>query len=122
MWSFVRARMRSFQYAFQGIADTIRSQPNAWIHLTAVVVVSIAGAWVELERWEWVAIVLCFALVLGAEACNTAIEHLTDLVSPDYHPLAGRAKDAAAAAVLFLAIGTVLVAVLIFWPYFNKSS
>ncbi len=119
MWQFITARVRSFKYAFQGIADLFRSQPNAWIHVTAVVVVTIAGIAVGLKTWEWAVIVLCFSMVLSAEACNTALEHLTNLVSPAYHPLAGKTKDAAAAAVLILALGSVIIAILIFLPYLD---
>jgi diacylglycerol kinase (ATP) len=42
------------------------------------------------------------ALVLSLEILNSAIEALVDLASPDIHPLAKIAKDAAAGAV-FLA-------------------
>ena len=62
------------------------------------------------------AVALCITLVLSMEAVNTAIEHLTNLVSPDFHPLAGKAKDVAAAAVLLSAMGSVLVAAIIFLP------
>ena len=51
-----------------------------------------------------------------AEAFNTALEFLTDLVSPDYHELAGKTKDVAAGAVLFMAIGAAIVGFLIFFP------
>jgi diacylglycerol kinase len=68
---------------------------------------------------EWVALVICIVLVLALEAVNTALEYLTDLVSPEYHPLAGKAKDVAAAAVLIAAIGAVWVGILIFMPYLS---
>lgn len=66
---------------------------------------------------EWLAVILCFALVIGLEAVNTALEYLTDLVSPDYHPLAGKTKDVAAAAVLIAALGAVAVGLLVFVPH-----
>jgi diacylglycerol kinase (ATP) len=47
---------------------------------------------------------------------NTALERLTDLVSPGFHPLAGMAKDIAAGAVLLAAVGAVLVGVILFGP------
>jgi len=56
------------------------------------------------------------ALVLALGAVNTALEYLTDLVSPDRHPLAGKAKDVAAAAVLLAATGAVVVGLIIFLP------
>ena len=56
------------------------------------------------------------ALVLSAEAMNTAVEFVVDLVSPHYHPLAGKAKDVAAAAVLLAAFGAVIIGLIIFLP------
>lgn len=113
---FLRQRLRSFGYAFEGLFDLVRHHPNAQIHLLAIVVVTTAGFYWGLERWEWVAVVLCFALVLALEALNSAVEYLTDLASPDYHPLAKKAKDIAAAAVLIAAMGAVVVAALVFIP------
>jgi diacylglycerol kinase len=113
----LRRRIQSFGYAFQGLADLFRSQPNARIHAVATVVVAAAGWLFGISRLEWVAVVGCIALVLALEAVNTALEHLTDLVSPGQHPLAGRAKDVAAAAVLIGAIGAVVVAALVFVPH-----
>jgi len=55
-------------------------------------------------------------MVLAAEAFNTALENLTDLVSPDHHPLAGKAKDLAAGAVLLTAMCTAIVGTIIFLP------
>lgn len=109
-------RIKSFQYALQGIADLFRSQPNARIHLFVLICVLVAGFYFGLSATEWALIIICIAMVLAAEAANTALEYLTDLVSPDYHPLAGKAKDAAAASVLFLAIGAAIVGLIIFVP------
>ena len=61
--------------------------------------------------------VLCFALVLAAEGMNTAIERLVNLVSPEYHPIAGDVKDIAAGAVLICAIGAFITGLLVFLPY-----
>ena len=108
-------KIKSFYYAFRGIFDLLSGRhPNAMVHLLAIVVVTIAGFYVGLATWEWVTVILCFGLVLALEAVNSAIEYIVDLVSPDYHPLAGKAKDIAAGAVLIAAIVAVVVAVLIF--------
>ncbi len=113
----LKARLDSFRYAFKGIADLFRNTPNARIHLFVTCCVLIAGFFFGISRIEWCIIILCIALVLAAEAANTAIEYLTDLVSPEYHPLAGKTKDAAAAAVLLAAIGAAIVGIIIFAPY-----
>lgn len=108
--------MESFRYAFRGLVSLFRSQPNARIHLAVLAAVLAAGFLFEISRLEWLAVVVCAALVLSLEAVNTAVEHLTDLVSPGFHPLAGKAKDVAAAAVLVAALGSVVVGLLVFLP------
>jgi diacylglycerol kinase (ATP) len=76
-----------------------------------------AGFSAGLSRLEWCAIVLAMMAVWTAEALNTAIELVIDLTSPDMHPMAGRAKDVAAGAVLIAACGAVVVGVLVFAPH-----
>ena len=112
----LKKRVDSFRFAIQGLKELFRTQANAQIHLAATVLVVGAGLYFGISRLEWVAVVLCIALVIGSEALNTAVENLTDLVSPEHHPLAGKAKDVAAAAVLLAAIAAILVAALIFFP------
>jgi diacylglycerol kinase len=112
----LQKRFNSFRYAFRGLADLFRSQPNARIHLAAAVAVAGAGFYFRISGLEWVAIVFCIALVFALEAVNTALEYLTDLASPDFHPLAGKAKDVAAAAVLVGALGAAIAGAIIFLP------
>jgi len=55
--------------------------------------------------------------VWSAEAFNTALELLCELVSPEFHPLVGRAKDVAAGAVLIAAIGSAIVGAILLVPH-----
>ncbi len=73
-----------------------------------------AGAYFSVSLLEWCALVLAITLVWAAEGLNTALERLTDLVSPGFHPLAGKAKDIAAGAVLLASAGAFLVGLFIF--------
>lgn len=113
----LKKRIKSFGYAFKGIASLIRKEHNAWIHCTAIVLVTIAGFHFGITPTEWCIVVLCFGLVLAAEGFNTAIERLVDLVSPDFHPIAGDVKDVAAGAVLICAIASAIVGLIVFIPY-----
>lgn len=61
-------------------------------------------------------IVLAFGLVMALEVVNTAIEGLVDLASPGLHPLAKRAKDAGAGAVLLAAAAAFALGLLVFLP------
>ena len=98
--TYLQKRTRSFVYAFRGIGLLFSTQPNARIHAVAMLVIVAVGFWVSLAPWEWCMIALCMGLVLAAEAINSSIEFLTDLASPDIHPLAEKTKDLAAGAVL----------------------
>ena len=107
---------RSFGHAFRGIGILLRTQANARIHATATVLVVAAGFWFGLSLGEWCAVVAAIGLVWTAEGVNTAVETVVDLVSPERHPLAGRAKDVAAGAVLCAAITALVLGSLIFGP------
>lgn len=115
--SYLTGRARSFGHAFRGLAILLRSQHNARIHAGATILVVAAGVLFRISPAEWALIVLAMVCVWAAEALNTAIEFLVDLASPEPHPLAGKAKDVAAGAVLLAAIGSVIVGVLVFGPY-----
>ena len=112
----IKGRIQSFKYAFQGSYHLFRAETDARIHLFAAILAIILGFYFSLTLVEWCVILLCIFIVFAAEAFNTAFEVLTDLVSPDHHPLAGKAKDLAAGAVLLVAIGAAFCGILIFLP------
>ena len=116
----LKKRIKSFGYAFKGIASLIKKEHNAWIHCTAIVLVTVCGFYFGITPTEWCIVVICFGVVLAAEGFNTAIERLVDLVSPGFHSIAGDVKDVAAGAVLICAIAAAIVGSIIFLPYLMK--
>lgn len=109
--------MKAFGFALRGLKVLVRTQANARIHLAATVVVIVAGFACKLSWGEWVAVAAAIGLVWTAEALNTAIEAVVDLVSPEHHELAGRAKDVAAGGVLCAAVTAVIIGALVFGPH-----
>ncbi len=118
--SFFRLTIQGFGYAFAGLRTLFATQRNARIHFVAMVLAIAMGAYFGVTKMEWIILSLCIILVMAAEAFNTSLEFLTDLASPDIHPLAKKVKDVAAAAVLICAIGAAIIGLLIFWPYFRN--
>lgn len=114
---YLKRRLNSFGYALRGIAAAFRSEPNMKLHVLAAIEVIFLGWFFNITNPEWCWIILAIGLVWMAEIFNTALEKLTDLVSPDYHELAGQAKDLAAGAVLMAAFTALAIGILIFWPY-----
>ncbi len=112
----LRRERSSFGYAWAGLRGALREETHLRFHAIATVAVVLLGAWLRLPRNDWALLVLAIGAVWCAELMNTAIERLTDLASPEPHPLAGQAKDVAAAAVLVTALAAALVGALVLGP------
>jgi diacylglycerol kinase len=109
--------LKGFHFAFEGLVHAFKTQVNMRFHLFAAFLVVIFAIYFKITLQEWLWVLLSIALVFSAELLNTALEALTDLASPEIHPLAKIAKDSAAAAVLTLAIFAILVGLIVFLPY-----
>lgn len=109
-------RLKSFVYAFKGIAFVFKTQHNAWIHLLATLLVVGLGFIFSIHQNEWIAIIICIGTVLAFETMNTSIELLCDARFPDYDKRAEIIKDTAAGAVLLVALASVVVGLIIFLP------
>lgn len=112
----MKKRIISFVYAGRGIREAFTGEANMKIHLAMAVLVTVCGFVFGISLTEWLVCILCFALVIGAEMINTAIEAVVDLSSPKKHELARKAKDVAAGAVLVTAIFAALAGFIIFVP------
>ncbi len=106
--------LRSFGYAVEGLQALFRYENNARFHLLAAIIVVLFSVWLHLSSIEWVVIVLAIGGVWAAEAFNTSLEKLCDLVSPDFHPQVKAIKDLAAAGVLIMAIIASVIGMLVF--------
>jgi diacylglycerol kinase (ATP) len=112
----VRERAQSFANAGRGVASLLASQANARIHALATVASVALGFWLGLSAGEWCWIALAIGLVWVAEGLNSALEALADAVHPERDARVGRAKDAAAGAVLLAAIASAVIGALVFGP------
>ena len=108
--------LRSFRFAFNGLAYALRTQQNFRIHLVILLGVVIAGWVLQVNKTEWMFIICCAMLVLILELINTALEYLCDIVTTELHPAIKIIKDVSAAAVLLGAMGSVVVGMIIFLP------
>ena len=98
----------------RGVQSALASEVHLRFHAGATVLVLGLGFYLDLNHTEWALVTLAITAVWTAELLNTAVEALTDLVSPAYHPLAGKAKDVAAGAVLLAALGAAVVGLIVF--------
>jgi diacylglycerol kinase len=116
--SFLKSRYNSFRFAFKGINIAMIAERNMHLHMLAAILVVLTGIILQITRIEWCLLIGSIGLVIMAEIFNTAIETLTDLVSPEHNVLAGKTKDLAAGAVLIAAITAAAIGLFVFIPYF----
>ena len=112
----IRERLKSFGFAFNGLKILIREEHNARIHLFAVVCVTIAGVFFKITVSEWIAVVFAFGFVIAMEIVNSAIEGISNFISPEKHEMIKKIKDLSAASVLIAAITALLIGLIIFVP------
>jgi diacylglycerol kinase len=108
---------KSISIAFSGISQLVKEENNAKIHLISTILVLIFGVKFNFTTQEWLWISLAIAGVWVAELINSALEKIVDLVTPQHHPLAKKAKDYAAGAVLVLVIWAIFVFCLVSFPH-----
>ncbi|SMB91969.1 diacylglycerol kinase [Deinococcus hopiensis] len=104
---------RSAGFAVSGLRHVYRTQANFRIEVWAAAL-ALSLTWVL--HTPPAPIVLACALVLSVELLNTAVEAVVDLATPELHPLAKVAKDAAAGAVLLASLGALLVGCSVLGP------
>ena len=114
----VRARARSFKYAFDGIRSLFRSDHNIILHLVATIAVIVLSIWIKVTTSEALVLVFAVGFVWVAELFNTAIEKIMDLISMQKHPQIKFIKDVSAAAVLIASITAAITGCIIFIPKF----
>lgn len=108
--------LRSFGYAFEGVAYIFRTQRNARIEIAVAIAAVALATWLGISSVEWAVLVLTIAVVLALEWINTALELTVSLASPEQNPSAKAAKDVAAACVLLAAAASVVIGLLLFAP------
>lgn len=104
---------KSFKFAWNGIFQTFKSERNFQIHVYISSLIIILGFYLKFTMFDWVVILFLIGGMLALELMNTAIEHVVDLITEDYNPIAKAAKDAAAGAVLVYAILSVIIGVIL---------
>src|SRR5512139_1938968 len=116
----VRKLIESANNAIEGILYAARTQRHVKYHLTAAAVVLVVSYAFGVERTDFLIISIAITLVLLSEMLNTAIEHIVDMVSPEYSEKARIVKDVAAGAVLITAFGAVVVGYIVLFPYLSE--
>lgn len=107
----------SLQHAVRGLGRATKTEPNVRWQLLATFLAIVLGFIVQLNRGEWLIIIVISGLVLAMELVNTALEKTLDIVKPRFDEQIGRVKDMMAGAVLIASFVALLSGILVFWPH-----
>lgn len=113
---FVQGRIKGSFIAIKGAYKFMTTEPSAMVQVFLIFLFIIAGFYYQISATEWMFQSIVFALVLSAEALNTAVEKLCDFVHIEQHKAIGFIKDTTAGAVFFTAIAAFVVQLIIFYP------
>lgn len=115
--NFLALEIASIRHAIVGIYTFIKEEKHARIHSLGAGGIISFGYFFQINGVEWCFLLLAISAVIVSEILNSAVERLVDLCSPQFHPLAKKAKDLAAASVLVASVIGAIISLIIFMPY-----
>lgn len=107
--------VNKFKVAFEGLFYLIQKDRNFQIHLSLFALLIVFAIYFNINKLEWMSVLICSALVFSLEAINSALEKICDLKTKDFHPEIKKIKDIASAAVLIASLFSIAVAVVVFY-------
>lgn len=114
--SFIKNRLKSVVYAFNGALLLLKTEASIKIQFVIAIVVTVAGFYFEISSSEWIVQLLAIGLVMSIEGINTAIEEIANFIHPERHPKIGLIKDIAAGAVFIASVFASIVGLIIYLP------
>ena len=100
--------LKNTTYALRGLIDLIATETSFKIELALALILIPVIIFIDVSLIDKSFMFITLMGVLIAEAINSAIERVVDLVTLEYHEMAGRAKDMGS-TIVFLSIITFVV-------------
>jgi diacylglycerol kinase len=114
---YKRTIFQSFKLALEGLLFIIKTERNMRLHCIFAAMAIALSFILHIEPIEFIFIIFSIALVLIAEAANTAFELLLDFIHGDeYHPNVKLLKDITAGGVLIAAFNAFVIGCVVFGP------
>ena len=107
---------KGFVYAFTGLICAFKKEINLIVEIIMGIGAFVLGILLKFSVIELAIVFLTIGLVIGLELLNTAVEYTVDMAMPERHPLAKKAKDVAAASVLFASICALIIGIILYIP------
>ena len=116
----IRRFKRSLRHALDGIKYAISHEKNFRIELVVAFFIIVFILAFKVKGWEAIILILMIMWVLISELTNTVLERVVDILKPRIHPYARLIKDLMAAVVLISSVCSIIVGVIILYPYIRE--
>ena len=117
MINFIKIRVHRVLTAIKGMFILIFSEAAIKAQLFFITLFIFLGIYFEISLNEWIIQIFLMGFVLSIESLNTSVEKICDFVHPDFNKKIGMIKDMAAGAVSFAVISSLIILLIIYYPY-----
>ena len=111
----------SFHNAWRGLWRVLIREPAFKYMAAAALLVVGAMLYFPTSRTEKAVLLVTIFSVLGLEMINSIMERFLDFLQPNYDPRVRIIKDLLSGFVFLVVLGTVIIGILIFWPYLKTA-
>ncbi len=109
--------LKSFKYAINGLIKVLKEEQNLRIQSVIAILVVITAIHFKVDRIEWCFLIFSIGIVFLMEVANSAVERITDVLKPRINSYVKEIKDITAAAVMLASFLSIIIGIIIFWPY-----
>ena len=99
---------KAAKWSMQGLRAAWLHESSFRLEVYLFVLLAPLGWWLGQTPVEQVLLIGSMLLVLGVELLNSAVEAVIERYGPEFHELAGRAKDMGSAAVFVVMMNVLL--------------
>ena len=114
---FVIKRIKGIIIAISGMLFLLKNEDSIKVQSLFFLLFIFLGYYFEITKNEWIIHIILIGFILTAEALNTVAEKICDFINPKYDDRIKLIKDISAGAVSFAVISSLIVLIIIYYPY-----
>ena len=114
---FVIKRIKGIIIAISGMFFLLKNEDSIKVQSLFFLLFIFLGYYFEITKNEWIIHIILIGFILTAEALNTVAEKICDFINPKYDDRIKLIKDISAGAVSFAVISSLIVLIIIYYPY-----
>lgn len=115
--SFIKKRIKGLIIAISGMFFLLKNEDSIKVQSLFFLLFIFLGYYFEITKNEWIIHIILIGFILTAEALNTVAEKICDFINPKYDDRIKLIKDISAGAVSFAVISSLIVLIIIYFPY-----